>query len=609
MTVMKANPVGSEFQVNAAGSGDRNNPSIATSSFGTFATVWESLGQDGDGSGIFGRLYRDDGRAIGSEFQVNLTTAGDQDTPSVAMDGNGNFVVIWVGDRTNRNVYGQRFDAQGQSIGSEFRVNAALTTGSHTRPSVAITPNGSFIVTWAATQQRNNPFGADNSGLGVYAQRFNRNGGPQRNPFRVNTTTNRDQSNPVVATNRSGDFVIAWDSVQQDGSGKGVFAQRYLSNGSSVGSEFQVNTFTSRDQRNPTLAMDITGAFVVAWESDRQDGDKSGIYAQRFAPNGNPRGSEFRVNSNTRGDQISPAVGMDAEGNFTVVWASDDRGRGDGDGFGVFAQQFDAEGDRIGDEIRINTTTRSNQDAPAIAVQNNGTFVVSWASQDSGGSSSQRQTIFAQQYQISGRPTFPTAPSNRIEGDNRDNQLRGTKGNDLILGLDGNDTLLGRQGNDTLRGGRGDDRLEGGVGNDLLVGGAGNDTLIGGKGNDTLRGGAGQDLLQASAGNNLLEGGRGSDTLVGAKGVDVFVIGESAGFSEIRRFQVRRPGKNSDKIALLDNVRFRNLTLRAQGSSTWIGVGNNPIAVLQNVAPNALSAADFIQSSEASGFLRALPPA
>lgn len=606
---MKANPIGSEFQVNIAGSNQRNNPASATSSFGTFVTVWESLTQDGDGRGIFGRLYRDDGRPIGSEFQVNLTTAGDQDAPATAMDANGNFVVVWVGDRSNRSVYGQRFDAQGQPIGSEFRVNAGLTSGSHDSPAVAMAPNGSFIVAWAATQQQNNPNGADNSGRGVYAQRFNRNGSPQKRTFRVNSTTNRDQTNPVVATNRNGDFVIAWESDQQDGSGKGIFAQRYLRNGDPVGQEFQVNSFTSRDQRNPTIAMDITGAFVIAWESDRQDGDRSGLYAQRFAPNGNPRGGEFRVNTNTRGDQISPAIGIDAEGNFTVVWASDNRGSGDGDGFGIFAQQFDADGNRIGSETRINTTTQRDQTLPTIAVQNNGTFVISWASQDGDGRSNPPQSILAQRYQISGAPTFPSAPSARIEGDSGDNRIRGTQRDDLILGLRGNDTLIGRQGNDTLRGGRGNDRLDGGVGNDLLVGGSGDDTLIGGQGNDTLRGGSGRDLLRATAGNNLLDGGRGQDTMVGGQGVDVFVIGESAGFSEIRRFQTQRPNQSSDRLALLDNLRFRDLTLRGQSGSTWIGVGNNPIAVLRNVTPDRISVSDFIQASEISGFLQTLPPA
>jgi hypothetical protein len=603
---MKANPVGSEFQLHTSGSGNQTRPAIATSSFGTFVTVWESLNQDGDGKGVFGRLFRDDGRAIGSEFQVNLTTTGDQDTPSVAMDANGNFLVTWAGDQRNRNIYGQRFDADRQPIGSQFRINAAFTTGSHDRPSVAMNPNGSFIVTWAATGQRNTAFGADTSGQGVYAQRFNRNGAPQQNPFRVNTTTTRDQTNPAIATHRNGNFVVVWESDQQDGSGKGIFAQRYLRNGNPVGQEVQVNTFTSRDQRNPAVAMDITGNFVVAWESDRQDGDGSGIYAQRFASNGNRRGGEFRVNRTTRGDQVNPAIGTDAEGNFTVTWASSSRGSESG----VFAQQWDADGNRIGSERRINSNTDRAAALPSIAVQNNGRLLFAWARQEPGRRTNPGRGVFAQRFEISGAPTFPTAPSNRIEGDNRDNQLRGTNQDDVILGLGGNDTLIGRQGNDTLRGGKGNDRLDGGAGNDLLIGGVGDDTLIGGQGNDTLRGGSGNDRLVATAGNNLLEGGRGQDTLIGGQGVDVFVIGESVGFSEIRRFQTRLPNRPiSDKIALLDNLRFRNLTLREQRGATWIGVGNNPIAVLLNVKPNQLSAADFIQSNEANAFLRAVPPA
>jgi hypothetical protein len=46
--------------------------------------------------------------------------------------------------------------------------------------------------------------------------------------FLVNTYTTGSQDDPSVAMTRSGDFVVAWDGAPgQDGSGYGVFAQRY----------------------------------------------------------------------------------------------------------------------------------------------------------------------------------------------------------------------------------------------------------------------------------------------------------------------------------------------------------------------------------------------
>ncbi len=49
----------------------------------------------------------------------------------------------------------------------------------------------------------------------------------------------------------------------QDGSGTGVYAQRYSATGVAQGAEFRVNTITSNSQRDPAVAMDADGDFVV----------------------------------------------------------------------------------------------------------------------------------------------------------------------------------------------------------------------------------------------------------------------------------------------------------------------------------------------------------
>ena len=45
--------------------------------------------------------------------------------------------------------------------------------------------------------------------------------------FPVNSYTTSDQGIPAVASDASGNFVVAWSSYGQDGSGIGVFGQRY----------------------------------------------------------------------------------------------------------------------------------------------------------------------------------------------------------------------------------------------------------------------------------------------------------------------------------------------------------------------------------------------
>jgi Ca2+-binding RTX toxin-like protein len=565
---MKATPLGSELRVNSSFVvGDQDNPAIAISPLGTFVIAWESEEQDGDGEGIYARLYRPGGRPFSPEFQVNSTTEDDQTNPAVAMDGSGNFVVVWASDSGgNGNIFAQRYNANGRRIRSEFQVTSV--DGDHSDPTIARNTSGQFVVAWAGRNV--DADNADDSGTGIYAQRYDADGSPLDDLLRVNATTTNNQENPSVAIGQNGSFIVVWESQNQDGSGKGVFAQRYDSRGREVGLEFQVNTYITGDQFNPVVAVDRTGRFVIAWESVQEDGSGSGIYARLYDSSGNPRGLPFQVNTTTRGDQSTPSIGMDAEGKFTIAWTSDSRDE-DGSGSGVYAQQFDPNGGRIDRVFRINSTTEDDQSDPALAVQSNGNVVAAWQSQTPRRNSSLGDGdglgVFAQRYRGS---NVGSIPSNRIEGDSGNNVLRGTSEADRILGFGGNDRLLGRGGNDTLIGGQGDDNLKGQQGNDIL------------------RGGTGQDVLRGGAGADILFGNSGRDTLIGGAGPDIFVIGERAGLETIRDFT-----DGVDRIALLDGLRFGDLSIQQQRGTTIISVVNNPIALLENVPRNLINASDF----------------
>src|SRR6266581_1002988 len=88
--------------------------------------------------------------------------------------------------------------------------------------------------------------------------------------FRVNSFTTGYQDNPSVALDRKGNFVVSWNSLFQDGSSWGVFAQRYDAGGSAAGGEFRVNTYTTSYQVYPWVSRSTSGNFVVVWASYRQ---------------------------------------------------------------------------------------------------------------------------------------------------------------------------------------------------------------------------------------------------------------------------------------------------------------------------------------------------
>jgi hypothetical protein len=323
------NPIGSEFLVNSYTTFNQRHPAIAAAAGGTFVVVWESY-QDGSGSGIFGRRFDSAGNPVGSEFQVNSYATAYQKLPKIATDAAGNFVVVWTSeaqDLTSYGVFGRRFDSGGNPVGSDFQINSYLT-GNQRDPAIATDAAGSFVVVWQSSVQ-------DAGGYGIFGRRFDSAGGPLGSEFQVNSYTTNAQFYPAVARSAGGSFVVAWTG--QDGSYGGVFGRRFDSGGSPLGSDFRINSHTTGDQSSPAIALDAGGNFVVAWNSYNQDGSGSGVFGHRFDPGGSPLGSDFQVNSYITGTQASAEIATDASGNFVVVWESNGQ---DGSSYGVFGQRF-----------------------------------------------------------------------------------------------------------------------------------------------------------------------------------------------------------------------------------------------------------------------------
>ena len=453
-----------EFRVNTFITDEQFDPSITALANGGFVVSWVSFSQDGNSYGIYAQRYDANGLAQGSEFQVNTHIANSQQNPAITALSNGGFVVSWMSsgqDGSGYGIYAQRYDADGVAQGSEFQVNTH-TTNSQQNPTISALSNGGFVVSWHSNSQ-------DGSGLGIYAQRYDADGVAQGSEFQVNTHTTNSQQNPAISTQSNGDFVVSWESNSQDGSGLGIYAQCYDADGVAQGSEFQVNTHTANTQSDPAVAALANGDFVVSWESGGQDGSGLGIYAQRYDANGVAQGGEFQVNTHTANTQSDPAVAALANGGFVVSWTSNGQ---DGSGLGIYAQRYDANGVAQGSEFQVNTHTTDIQGNSSVTALANGGFVVTWESSNQDGSG---KGIYAQRYDDEGR----TAGNLVLTGSAGDDHL-----SVAAAAMTQPANLLGMAGDDHLQGGAGNDMLDGGADNDLLAGGSGNDTLVGGDGDD-----------------------------------------------------------------------------------------------------------------------------
>jgi hypothetical protein len=331
---------------------------------------------------------------LGHEFQVNTYTTNIQILPRMAATANGDFVMVWdsgLQDGAGGSIFARRWTSAGAPIGGELQVNT-YTNSNQDYPAVALDAAGNFVVVWDSVVQ-DNPSG----GGGIFAQRFDAAGTRLATEFQVNVATTWSQNRPVVVMNASGQFVIAWDSNIQDGYGYGIFGRRFAAGGAAIGGEFLINTYTAKTEANPSVAMDGDGAFVVVWISDH-DGGGYGIFGQRYASSGAAIAVEFQVNQHSIGDQLRPAVAAGPGGDFVAAW----QGYGDGYSPGIFAQRFDSAGARQAVEFQVNTEILYAQQRPSLAVGPRGDFVVAWESEflDGGGSFG----MFARHFDSAGTP-------------------------------------------------------------------------------------------------------------------------------------------------------------------------------------------------------------
>ena len=204
--------------------------------------------------------------AKGDEFTVNddgdVTTTddffNDQLDAAVAGFADGGYIVTWRSDQGDGNgdaIISQRFNSSGNRVGGQTVVNVAQTIGNQVDPAVATLTDGSgnnagHVVVFGT------------QGGDVFARVFDSGGSPLGTEFLVNTTTASSQVDAMVVGLQGGGFVVVWtDNGGADGSGSGIFAQVFQNDGTTVGSEFQVNVEFSSTQDQPSVAATSDGGF------------------------------------------------------------------------------------------------------------------------------------------------------------------------------------------------------------------------------------------------------------------------------------------------------------------------------------------------------------
>jgi hypothetical protein len=383
---------------------------------------------------------------VSAEFQVNTSTSGRNWFPVVASLAEDGFVVAWYNwfiPQYSNSLTGRRFSVDGAPLAAEFPISEHSP---RIPGGAAADAEGNFVVVWGV--------GAVGPGGGspsdIHARRHAIDGTPFGGQFQVNTTPGGEYTGPAdVARDASGSFVVVWDhygilgqrfssdgstlgdEFQIDGDTATVYSsaaaalptgrwivawaqieatsearqirgRQYEANGQPSGAEFAVSAPTSSNLRVGGVAADVKGGFVVVWERSGLYGGgcPTGIHARAFSAQGAPRGSEFEVDQCRGGYQRAPEVASSANGEFLVVWESHQSSGPDDEGMSVQGRAFAADLVPMSGQFQVNVYSTSSQETAAVAALPNGEFVVAWTSDGSSGDDDIYQSVQARIFRL-----------------------------------------------------------------------------------------------------------------------------------------------------------------------------------------------------------------
>ena len=220
---------------------------------------------------------------------------------------------------------------------SEFRVNALEEADpadsddpfkeveyyNQLNPAVAMDADGDFVITWQSEVSNTLVRG---SYTDIYAKTYSARSYINDHSY-LNDAYVEDESEKLWPSDMMVNTVDTYTYIEVDPE---ELAQNYYQKDSKTvyiqsvvetSKEFRVNTSTTNAQRNPDVAMDLDGNFVIVWDSEGQTISYfNGVYMQRYSKDGKAISAETRVDTEVTGASTNPSVAADDNGQFVVTW-------------------------------------------------------------------------------------------------------------------------------------------------------------------------------------------------------------------------------------------------------------------------------------------------
>jgi len=391
-------PDGSAILVNEAQISTPDlKPALAAFPDSGFVVTWQDTRS---GINIYARRFDSSGDTLGSSFKVNDTSSVLPESPSIAADTSGVFVIAWNDSRGgDKDIYFQRFDSAGNPLDTNQVANKDAAQIQY-QSKVSFGKNKGFMITWIDLRKGNED---------IYQRLFHWDGTAKIADRKVNSDLGSDgQWFPDVGADSNGFFIVAWADYR--GELPAMYVQKYDTNGTVLGPNMRISDSTATGENQMTsIWVNQPGGYVVCWR--HAEGLHFDIYAQMVGSAGMLKGSNIRMNGDQTGAmQKLPKVAIDQNGGMLVVWEDQRRGSLK-DASDIYVKKLGYTGATVFGEFQVNDNAELlPQRFPDVATAGLGVSVVVWQDSRDG------QNIYGQRYDRFGNKQGANFKVNRYQG-------------------------------------------------------------------------------------------------------------------------------------------------------------------------------------------------
>ena len=343
-------------------------PAVAVDPTGDILVCWEDY-RNGVAD-VIARLFNGAGVPLGGDFQLVPSPQSDaaQFAPDIAYSANDDFIIGWIDQRADQEVYLQRYSSGSGLIGSNLLISGPDTQMTNWNLHLTCSPDDRLLANWAA-------FGPENS---ILTLRFNAGPTPIGTPTAANSSSVGRRWEPAAFYNRHDRYLVGWTEFADDNAD--IHLMLFADDGTALlGEEVKANDDAiGAESLDPFVVATSNWYNLVLFVDQRNDaGD---IYCQTVANNGTTFGGNVRVNQDAGNNlqaQPSAAVSIARE-KALVVWV-DSRQIGGIPGqriFGRFGTHWGTFGES---EFMIsNGLLTAVKSGPMAALAADGSGLVAW---------------------------------------------------------------------------------------------------------------------------------------------------------------------------------------------------------------------------------------